>query len=228
MEKEIDSSSKTRSKWWVWLILALLLLCLALCCCLIVAGVYYFWLDEDGGIIEPQVIPDISTPPSIATLPGIFPAATPGGGVPVAPVIALELDEDAQPLYGPVSLQRGFSPDPFAIGVEGGGTAYASAYDVPCGFTTPGPTFAFSLGGGAFETFLRVFFSPSEEGIPTMLLLTPDREWICAGYWNAGVSPVVDFDAAPSGDYLVWVGSWTPDVTIHGNLFITGSEAVTP
>jgi hypothetical protein len=229
MEKENNSPSNAKSKWWIWLIVAILVLCLALVCCGLVAiGVYYLWPDSNAGVVEPQIIPNIPTAFPAPTVPGVLPVPTLPGVLPVQTLSAIELDENAQPRYGSISLQRGFSPDPYAMGIEVGGMAYASANNLPCGFTTPEPTFAFSLSGGASATFLRIFFSASEEGDPTMVLLTPDQEWICADDFTYGLNPVIDFDAAASGNYVIWVGTWSPSTTIHGNLFITGSETVTP
>ncbi|NMC30599.1 MAG: hypothetical protein GYA45_11065 [Pelolinea sp.] len=141
------------------------------------------------------------------------------------------LDYEGDPLYGLADLQRGFSPDPYVVGVGAGGTFDTSMMDLACGFTTVAPTFAFNLSGGASEGFLRIYFVPSDDGMDTALIVhMPDQEWICIDNSSnsSGTSPVLDMEYASSGSYTIWVGMPQSDVYAPGMLCITQSAANTP
>ncbi|MGV8025098.1 MAG: hypothetical protein AB2L18_00885 [Anaerolineaceae bacterium] len=141
------------------------------------------------------------------------------------------LDYEVDPLYGLADLQRGFSPDPYIVGVGAGGTFDTSAMNLACGFTTVAPTFSFSLSGGASEGFLRIYFVASDGGMDTKLLVhTPDQEWICIDNSSnsSGAGPVLDIEYAPSGSYAIWVGMPQSDVYAPGMLYITQSANNTP
>jgi hypothetical protein len=141
------------------------------------------------------------------------------------------LDYEADPLYGLADLQRGFSPDPYIVGVGAGGTFDTSAVNLACGFTTNAPTFVFSLSGGASEGFLRIYFVPSDDGMDTRLIIhTPNQEWICKDNSSNsnGTDPVFDIEYAASGKYAIWVGMPQSDTYAPGMLFITESANNTP
>ncbi|MHB8808039.1 MAG: hypothetical protein ACYC59_10730 [Anaerolineaceae bacterium] len=147
------------------------------------------------------------------------------------PSAASILDYEVDPLYGLADLQRGFTPDPYIVGVGAGGTFDTSVMDLACGFTTDSPTFAFSLSGGASEGFLRIYFVPSDDGMNAKLIVhTPDQEWICIdnSSISSGASPVLDIEYAPSGGYTIWVGMQESDVYAPGMLYITQSANNTP
>ena len=147
------------------------------------------------------------------------------------PSAANILDDEGDALYGLADLQRGFSPDPYIVGVGAGGTFDTSAMNLACGFTTVAPTFAFRLSGGASEGFLRIYFVASDGGMDTKLIVhTPNQEWICINNSSnsSGVGPVLDIEYAPSGSYAVWVGMQESDTYAPGMLYITQSANNTP
>ena len=141
------------------------------------------------------------------------------------------LDYEVDTLYGLADLQRGFTPDPYIVGVGAGGTFDTSVMNLACGFTTDAPKFAFSLSGGASEGFLRIYFVPSDDGMETKLIVhTPNQEWICidSSSNSSGTSPVLDIEYAPSGSYAIWVGMPQGDTYAPGMLYITQSASNTP
>ena len=147
------------------------------------------------------------------------------------PSAASILDHEGDALYGLADLQRGFTPDPYIVGVGAGGTFDTSAMNLACGFTTVAPTFSFSLSGGASEGFLRIYFVASDDGMDTKLIVhTPDQEWICKDNSSnsSSTSPVLDIEYAPSGSYAIWVGMQESDVYAPGMLYITQSADNTP
>ena len=202
------SPSETRSYSWVWIpALAFVVLCWPLiCCCCLALGVAALFLGPPQSNVGIPEIPPLPTVPAI--LPGV--------------------DLNAEPLYGPVRLQRGFSPDPHTLELTASGYLDTSQMDQDCGYTTSPPTFVFTLGNGDPETFLRLFFA-ADDGTETSLLVhTPDDEWLCETGSLAGNDPVVDLPFAPSGEYAVWVGIPQSGDSLDGTLSITGSQDVTP
>jgi len=165
-----------------------------------------------------------SKPAPIGTLP---PSPTESTNTGISKI----LDYEGDPLYGLADLQRGFSPDPYVVGVGAGGTFDTSMMDLACGFTTVAPAFAFNLSGGASEGFLRIYFVPSDDGTDTALIVhMPDQEWICIDNSSnsSGAGPVLDMEYASSGSYTIWVGMPQSDVYAPGMLYITQSAANTP
>ena len=159
------------------------------------------------------------------------PAQTRLSPSPTESVHAGILDHEGDALYGLADLQRGFTPDPYMVGVGAGGTFDTSAMNLACGFTTVAPTFAFRLSGGASEGFLRIYFVASDDGMDTTLIVhTPDQEWICIdnSSISSGAGPVLDIEYAPSGSYAIWVGMQESDLYAPGMLYITQSASNTP
>jgi hypothetical protein len=140
------------------------------------------------------------------------------------------LDYQADPLYGFADLQRGFDPDPHIVAAGAGGTVDTSSMNLECGFTTSSPTFGFSLTGGAEEGFLRIFYATSDKTDTTLIIHTPNQDWICMdnSSFGNGMDPVIDIEFAPSGDYAVWVGAKQNDTYGTGRLSITQSQNNTP
>ncbi len=140
------------------------------------------------------------------------------------------LDYKADPLYGSALLQRGFSPDPHLVAVGAGGTADTSNLNLECGFTPSAPTVAFNLSGGASEGFLRIYFVPDDGLDTTLIVHTPNQEWICEdnSSFGSGMNPVIDIEYAASGKYAIWVGMHQSDTYAPGMLSITESTNNTP
>ena len=233
MEKESNSLPEAKSNKWNWIIVAIVAFCVALVCCilLIVAGVFFlqpYWSNLTAAP-ELQITPTIQTSPAVTFEP-TSPTAT---AVPTEPPSMDKLpilDYEADPLFGSVDLQRGFSPDPHIVDTEAGGTIDTSDFDLECGFVSSSPTYAFHLSGGASETFLRIFFATSDNTDTTLVVHTPNQGWLCvdnSSYGN-GMDPVIDIEFAPSGDYAVWVGAWQSNTDGMGSLNITGSAEITP
>jgi len=160
-------------------------------------------------------IPDATSTPTVSANTGI-------SGI---------LDYEADPIWGPTDLQRGFSPDPRVVGLGSDGIVDTSATNLACGFTTNAPTFAFNLSGGASEGFLRIYFVSSDAGMgATLIVHTPNQEWICEDNSSNGngADPVIDIEYAASGKYAVWVGTQQSGTSVLGMLNITQSAANTP
>jgi len=166
--------------------------------------------------------PPVATQPPVATEP---PAATQPAITDISGILSFEAD----PIWGPNYLQRGFSPDPRVIGLGSEGIVDTSTSNHACGFTTNAPTFASTLNGGAEAGFLRIYFTPDDKVDTTLIVHTPDQAWLC---WNnssnGSGAPVIDIESAASGKYAIWVGVQQCGASVLGQLFITQSVNNTP
>lgn len=206
MEKSSNPTTVTNSKKKTGIIIALALLCGVLLCCLVLmAGILVYRFTRSS----PTPIPASPT---------------------IAPTAASFFDIQAEPINGSVKLQRGFTPDPFTVDIRAGGTEDTTVLKLDCGFTTSAPMFTFSLSGGASETLLRIYYTASDQTDTTLIVYTPDSDWICMDNndLNGSADPVIDIDFAPSGQYSIWVGTKQRDSYVTGKLFITGSRENTP
>ena len=222
MEKESNFLLKAKSNKWAWIIIAIVVLCAALVFLIIVAGVFFlrpFWSYKTAAP-GPQIVPTVQTGPVVPSVPTESPFAD------TLPI----LDYEADALFGSVSLQRGFSPDPHIVAAVAGGTVDTLDLNLDCGFTSSFPTFAFSLSGGASEGFLRIFYVTSDGTDTTLVVHTPNQEWLCMDNSSYGsrMDPVVDIELAASGKYAIWVGTQQSDTYGTGSLFITQSADTTP
>jgi hypothetical protein len=251
-ETVTNSNPKSGSRNWILIVAALVVVCMgAVCCLLIVGGILFFQFRSNttsGPMpqILPQLIPNLDEPnippipsiPPLPTLPPVpnlppIPTLPPIPGLPELPTLeetSPTLEYGAVPLFGSISLQRGFSPDPFSVAAKAGGTVDTSALNLNCGFTTTVPTYTFKLSGGASETFLRIFFTASDGTDTTLVVYTPNQEWKCVDNSTYGslVDPVMDFEMAPSGQYAIWAGTKLSDTFTIGKLFITQSKFTAP
>ena len=215
---EIGSSSLlgsgSRCCSWILIIPFILLCGPLLCCCCLALGAGGFFADSPWSSAQP--LPGMDDIPPVVTAPAIplIPTKTPAPGS--------LLDPEAPPLFGTTSLESGFSPDPYRADMEAGGSVDTADSSPACGYTSYHPAFALDWQGDDTEPFLRIFFTPDDEADTTLLVHTPDGEWLCEE------DSVLDLPSAPSGDYVIWVGNQEEGTAVQGSLSITGSRDVTP
>jgi hypothetical protein len=204
MENQPNPSPKSKSNRLVWIIAGVVALgAVLLCCVLVVAGFLFFQIQKKSSEPQPVLVPTETSAPA-------------------------GLDLSATPLFGSTSLQRGFSPDPFLADATSGGDMDTSSLSQDCGYTTSAPSYVLNLSGGASATFLRIFFK-SDETDPTLLVYTPEKLWKCAETETSASlnGPVLDLENAPSGKYVIWVGSTSGNST-SGQIGISQSESNGP
>ena len=191
-----------------------------LCCCCLALGAAGFFSDSLGNNFAPlpglDDLTPVQTVPAIPSIPARTP--TPGSALPL-------LDPDARSLFGSATLESGFSPDPYRTEVTAGGSVDTAGFSPACGYTSYHPIFVLDWQGGDTEPFLRIFFTPDDDTDTTLLVHTPEGEWLCE---EGGTDPVLDLPSAPSGEYAIWVGTQQDEMPTAGRLFITGSTDVTP
>ena len=247
MENAPQLPSPTRRGPWIWVMISVALLFLIAVCFLLVV------------MLLPSLKPgpgdedDTQGSPARPTLTGVLPAATlevteltelvtetatfaPETTVtpaftsqPTEPSLWM-LDPEAVPLFGSMSLLRGFAPDPFITGAQAGGMVDTAVAGLNCFFTTSQPSFTFQLSGGVVDDFLRLYFIPDDGSDTAMAVLTPNQEWLCVddSSYGSGLDPVVDIEAAASGTYAVWLGSIPDGAYVPGMLYITESIENSP
>jgi hypothetical protein len=187
-----------------------LLCCPLVCCCLVVAALF-----PGSSRHNLRSLPGRNDFPPLQTVPAIpdLPNRTPDSGS--------LLDPQGIPLFGSAALASGFSRDPYRVEVQAGGSVDTSELSPECGYTSYHPAFVLAWDGGK-KPFLRLFFTPDDEAITSLLVHTPGGEWLC----EAG--PVLDLPSAPAGEYAIWVGTPEKGIKLPGSLSISGSETVTP
>lgn len=113
------------------------------------------------------------------------------------------IDLSASPVYGNVTLNSGFTPDPYTLSLTPGGSNDASAVDASCaGQVGSAPDVGLEFTSGNLPLYIYV-----ESGEDTTLVVnTPDAAWICDDDSGAGLNPGLSFKAPQSGRYDIWVG----------------------
>ncbi|OWJ55896.1 peptidase S1 [Inquilinus limosus] len=115
-------------------------------------------------------------------------------------------DADARPSYETVSLNGGFTVDPFPIGVIAGGPYSVAGLGPDCvGNITPGRADAKI----EFENGQRPLSIYAAAGSDVALLVhTPAGAWVCADDSDdGGINPAITFQRPANGTYAVWVAA---------------------
>lgn len=117
-----------------------------------------------------------------------------------------QLDYMLDANYGSVELQGGFSPDPYVVELVAGGEISAeTGADSSCrGYVTAAPDFELTFEPGD----LSLFISAVSDDDTTLVINTPDGEWICNDD-NSGFNPGVEFVDPTAGVYDIWVGTYS-------------------
>jgi len=133
--------------------------------------------------------------------------------------------------YGTQMLDPGFTPDPFSLQmVSGGSVDVGGLNEQGCtGYATVSPDLKFTWS--ADSAFLRFYFEADTPGEDTVLVISdPFGDWYCNDDYNypAVRDPMVDFTNADSGQYDIWVASYTSGESVAGTLYITEVETNHP
>ena len=134
------------------------------------------------------------------------------------PTTATGPDPSRDPLYGEISLARGFQPSPYTVQILGGGQSDAAEFlaDPACrGYVSEAPDYSVYLSEDLADLRLGVY-SPAAM---TLLVNGADGRWHC----SADSDPAVSIGYALSGLYDVWVGSQERKNFAASILFLTES-----
>ncbi len=132
-----------------------------------------------------------------------------------------ELDSTAEPSFGSVGLRAGFSPNPHATNVTGGGPVDASYLGGDCvGHATSAPDVRLTWTG--VSDWLRIFVVADGAGDTTLLIRLPDGSWACNDDADGTtLNPMVAFHDPLPGQYDIWVGTYEANESVPGTLHLT-------
>ncbi|WP_375547861.1 peptidase S1 [Oceanicaulis alexandrii] len=109
------------------------------------------------------------------------------------------------PTYGTLALNSGFSPDPYVVSLEAGGSIAAS--NIGCtGYIANAPDLRLNYRAGEG---LPLIISVSSEADTTLVINTPNGGWACNDDGGDGSNPSIRFNAPQSGQYDIWVGTYS-------------------
>jgi serine protease Do len=150
-----------------------------------------------------------------------------------APALAAQsvLQPGAEPEFGIVSIAPGFAPDPLRVpAMTGGGDIDAVNRQLGpdcAGFITAAPDVRLTVS--AELPLLRlIFIADAITTDTTLIVRAPDGAFWCNNNSSGLFNPMVSISAAAPGDYAVWVGGFTPDVPVFGELFVTARDDARP
>src|SRR5688572_9081093 len=115
-------------------------------------------------------------------------------------------DYTLPPLSGEIKLADGFVPDPHTTEVQAGGPIALGANLAPgcIGFVSDAPNLRVYYTAGANPLIIR-----AESATDLVLAVnTPDGVWQCNDDTD-GSNPALTFDAPQSGQYDIWVGTYS-------------------
>lgn len=105
--------------------------------------------------------------------------------------------------HGEAQLHFGFHPDPFERAVMAGGSVNAFFVGDGCpGFVAAAPSFELDYQAGELPLILRA----RSGNDATLLVNTPDGQWLCDDDSAGDLNPEIRFDRPMSGVYDIWVG----------------------
>lgn len=109
------------------------------------------------------------------------------------------------PTYGTISLSSGFSPDPYVVSLDAGGSISAS--NIGCtGYIANAPDLRLNYRAG---DSLPLIISVTSEADTTLVINTPNGGWACNDDGGNGSNPSIRFNAPQTGQYDIWVGTYT-------------------
>ncbi len=127
------------------------------------------------------------------------------------------VDFSGTPYFGEVTLESGFSEDPYSIYISAGGANDASTVAAGCVGSIGGPP-DFNLHYTAGS--LPLYISVAADEDTTLVVNTPDGSWACDDDSGDGpLDPGLTWNKPASGTYNVWVGHYSgggnPDATLN-------------
>lgn len=175
-----------------------------------------WYCDDDGGEgLNPQVVFDnpqsglydvwIGTYSSSGQFPGAMLYVSEIGETGGGSSSSGNIDWSATPSYGQVSLNGGFSPDPYTVSIAAGGSQDASQLGTACwGNIASNPDFNLTFSPGS----LPLTISASSSTDTTLVVNAPDGNWYCSDDFS-GLNPAIEFAHPQAGLYNIWVGTYS-------------------
>lgn len=127
------------------------------------------------------------------------------------PSVSFAQNVIAEPLYGSVSLEQGFLPDPHVTDIVPGGADSVEDLGSACVGYINAEQPDFDLNYQAASAQLGIFVSALED--TTLIINDPQGNWHCNDDSEhlSGTNPGVVFSEPSSGNYNIWVGTYDAD-----------------
>ena len=121
--------------------------------------------------------------------------------------VAVAQDYSQNPTYGTVALRSGFTPDPYVVNVQSGGSINAQTLSSQCqGFIANAPDVRVNYTAGQYN---RLIVSVASQADTTLVINGPDGQWYCDDDGgNNGLNPSITFSPPRSGQYDIWIGTY--------------------
>ncbi len=142
------------------------------------------------------------------------------GAATIAMPAAAQPSTSANPNYGTINLEAGFSNDPRVIRVVSGGQTSAASVGRNCaGWVSRASDVRLNYDAGSS---LPLIISADSSDDTTLVINGPDGRWYCDddGGEN-GLNPSIRFNNPQSGRYEIWVGSYREGQNSQARLHIS-------
>jgi len=128
-------------------------------------------------------------------------------------------DYSLSPSYGSVSLSGGFSPDPYTVNLQSGGSIDASSrLGGSCrGYIANAPDFRLQFSPGSLPLILSV----ASGSDTTLVVNAPNGQWYCDDDGGNGLNPSLRFGSPMAGQYDVWIGTYGGSSLQNATLYIS-------
>ena len=128
-------------------------------------------------------------------------------------------DYSLDPRYGSVTLNGGFTPDPYNVNLQSGGSIDAgSRIGRSCrGFVANAPDFRLNFSAGSLPLILSV----NSTADTTLIINGPDGNYYCDDDSGQGLNPSVRFNSPMSGQCDIWVGTFANSSLQNASLRIS-------
>lgn len=150
-------------------------------------------------------------------------ARTIAAGVALAAVAAagtaVAQNYNLNPIYGTLNLSAGFLPDPAVVNLQSGGQVNAQSISPSCrGYIANAPDVRLNYRAGSYPLIISV----ASQADTTLVVNAPDGSWYCdddGGQY--GLNPAVRFNSPMSGQYDIWVGTYSGTANYPAQLHIS-------
>lgn len=137
-------------------------------------------------------------------------------------------DFSLEPAYGAIDLTAGFTPDPHTVAVAAGGELDAGNIGVPgcVGAIARAPDFRLNWTAG--DNGLPLIISAASAGDVTLVINDAQGNWVCNDDREGSLNPLVSFETPVSGQYDIWVGTFSEGELQDSTLYISEVTAPEP